>query len=267
MKILFIGDISGRSGRRVVKEVMPGVKSKYKPDIIIANAENSAHGIGITRNVLTELSSLGIDFFTSGDHVWHYREFIEDLDDKSLQIIRPLNYEKSERLPGDGYRLIDLGNKGKILIVNLLGQSFMKQHVRSPFWVMDELLENFNDEYFKDLNILIDIHAESTAEKLCLAGYLKDRGVSAIVGTHTHVPTSDNRLIGDLAYVTDVGMVGPLNASLWIKFDNAIHNFKYPYKKVPEIEEHGEMVFNSVLIEFNKGKALNIERIDKIINF
>jgi len=267
MKILFIGDISGRSGRKVLKELLPSIKNKYKPDIVIANAENSAHGIGITKDVLTELLSYGVDFFTSGDHVWHNKEFIDELQDDSLPIIRPYNYEKTEKLPGVGYKLLDLGPAGKLLVVNLLGQSFMKDHVRSPFWTMDELLEDWNDPLLKDLNILIDFHAESSAEKLCLAGYLKDRGVSAIVGTHTHVPTADQRIIGELAYVGDVGMAGPLNASPWIKFDNAIHNFKYPFKMSPEIEEHGEMVLNSVLIELEGGKAKKIERVDKFITF
>lgn len=265
MKILFIGDISGRSGRKVIKTLLPSYKDKYKPDIIIANCENAAGGLGVSKEVIDELSAYGIDFFTSGDHVWYMKDFIPYLQDKDLPLVRPYNYEQTDILPGKGYDLLDLGKKGKLLIVNLLGQAFIRDHARSPFWAMDELLSKFSGEEYKDLNIFVDFHAETTAEKLCLGGYLKNR-VAAVVGTHTHVATADSRLMGDTAYVTDVGMVGPLDASLWIKFENAIHNFKYPYKMPPTIEEEGKMVFNAVLIEVEKGKAKNINRVDKYIN-
>ncbi len=264
VKILFIGDISGRSGRKLIKQILPQIKSKYKPDLVIANCENAAGGLGVTREILNELTAYGIDFFTSGDHVWYIKDFVPELHDVSLPIVRPYNYEKTEKLPGSGYRVLDLGKEGKLMVVNLLGQSFMRDHARSPFWTMDELLEQYQDQ--KDLNILVDFHAETTAEKLCLAGYLKDR-VSAVLGTHTHVATADARLIGNTAYVTDVGMVGPLNASLWIKWENAIHNFKFPFKMPPMIEEEGEMVFNSILLELEHGKAKSIKRVDNVQTF
>jgi 2',3'-cyclic-nucleotide 2'-phosphodiesterase len=268
MKILFIGDVSGKPGRKVVKELLPQVKEKYKPDLVLANCENAAHGLGVTVDVLNELSSYGIDYFTSGDHVWSVRDFVESMYDLNLSLVRPYNYENQEKLPGKGSHAIDLGSKGKLLIINLVGQSFMKHIPRSPFWAVDELLDGLGIDH-KGIgpdgtkqNILVDFHAETTAEKLCLAAYLQDR-VSALVGTHTHVPTADARLIGDMAYVTDVGMAGPLDASLWIKFDTAIHNFKYPFKKMPEMEESGRMVFNAVLIELIEGKATKIVRVDR----
>lgn len=250
----------------MIKELLPAYKSKYKPDFVIANCENAAGGLGVSIEVLGELSSYGIDYFTSGDHVWYIKDFIPHMHDANLPLIRPYNYERTDLLPGAGYKLIDLGSKGKLLLINLLGQSFMRDHARSPFWAMDELLEQFKGEEYKDLNIIVDFHAETTAEKLCLAGYLKDR-ITVLLGTHTHVATADARLIGNMAYVTDVGMVGPLNASLWIKFENAIHNFKFPYKMPPTLEEEGVMVFNAVLMEIVKGKALSIKRVDKTFEF
>lgn len=270
MKILFIGDISGKPGRKLVKEVLPEIKTKYKPDIVLANCENAAHGLGVTRDVLSELSAAGIDFFTSGDHVWSVRDFVEDLYDLTLPLVRPYNYENEAKLPGRGYHTIDLGKQGKLIVINLIGQSFMKHIARSPFWAVDELLDSLGinekglDATGERPTVLVDFHAETTAEKLCLAAYLQDR-ITALVGTHTHVATSDARLIGEMAYVTDVGMAGPLDASLWIKFDTAIHNFKYPFKKMPEMEEDGKMIFNAVLIETKDGKAVSIRRADKIV--
>lgn len=264
MKILFIGDISGKPGRKTVAKVLPDLKTKYKPDLVIANCENSAGGLGVTKGKLSELLAYGIDFFTSGDHVWRVSSFMEEMFDESLPMIRPYNYEDTANLPGKGYDVIDLGPKGKITIINLIGQSFMRDIPRNPFWAIDELLDRLGIQDGSKENVLVDFHAETTAEKLCMASYLHKR-VSALVGTHTHVPTADARLMGDMGYVTDVGMVGPLDASLWIKFDTAIHNFKFPFKKKPEMEEEGRMVFNSVLLKIEDGKTTDIQRIDKIL--
>jgi len=264
MKILFIGDISGKPGRKTVAKVLPELKTKYKPDLVIANCENVAGGMGVTKEKLTELQAYGIDFFTSGDHVWRVKSFVEEMYDTSLPLVRPYNYENSANLPGKGYDIIDLGPKGKITVINLLGQSFIRDIPRNPFWAIDELLDKLGLQDGNKETVIVDFHAETTAEKLCMASYLQNR-VTALLGTHTHVPTADARLMGDMGYVTDVGMVGPLDASLWIKFDSAIHNFKYPFKKKPEMEEEGRMVFNSVLLEIKAGKTTSIQRIDKIL--
>ena len=260
VKILFIGDISGRSGRKLIKQILPQIKSKYKPDLVIANCENAAGGLGVTREILNELTAYGIDFFTSGDHVWYIKDFVPELHDVSLPIVRPYNYEKTEKLPGSGYRVLDLGKEGKLMVVNLLGQSFMRDHARSPFWTMDELLEQYQDQ--KDLNILVDFHAETTAEKLCLAGYLKDR-VSAVLGTHTHVPTCDNMVLpkGTL-YITDIGMCGAIDSSLGVKADITIKMFLTAMNQHFEWESAGRKAFRSVLLDL---QAKTIVRIDKII--
>lgn len=247
----------------MVLNVLPNIKTKYKPDFIIANCENAAGGLGVNRAVIDELQSAGIDYFTGGDHIWTIKKFREDLYDLNLPIVRAYNYEGTDKLPGKGYDIVDLGGKGKICIVTLLGQSFMRGFVRNPFWAIDELLDTLHKDPDYPKTIIVDIHAEATSEKLCLGNYLKDR-VTAVLGTHTHVPTCDQRLMGNTAYVTDVGMVGALDSSLWVDFDIAIHNMKYPYRQIYEPEEDGKMVFNSVLITSEEGKANKIERIDII---
>jgi metallophosphoesterase (TIGR00282 family) len=263
MKILFIGDISAKPGRNTVKEVLPKIKEKYKPDLVIANCDNAAGGIGVNKSSLDELQGYGIDYFTGGDHVWAIKSFREELYDITLPLVRAYNYEGTDKLPGKFFDIIDLGSKGRVAIITLLGQSFMHASNRNPFWAIDELLETLHKDIDFPKTIILDFHAETTSEKLCLGNYLKDR-ITALVGTHTHVPTCDNRIIGNMAYVTDVGMVGSLDSSLWVDFEIATHNLKYPYRRIYEPEEEGKMVFNSVLITEEDGKATKIERIDVI---
>jgi len=266
MKILFIGDISGRPGRETIKEVLPEVIKKEKTDLVIANCENAAGGRGVTMDVINELSGHGIDFFTAGEHVWDIKDFLKDMDLPNIPLVRPYNYEQTDRLPGKGFEVLDLGSRGKLAVITLLGQEFMRDRVRSPFWAADEILKKLEEEKMitDDVPIIVDVHAEATSEKVSLAYYLSDR-VSAVIGTHTHVATADARLIGSTAFVTDAGMVGPWDASLWADFKNIIHNFKYPYKKAFKMVTSGRRVFNSVLFEIKGRKALNIKRIDRII--
>ncbi|MBD3362916.1 metallophosphoesterase [Candidatus Dojkabacteria bacterium] len=270
MKILFIGDISGRPGRHAVRDLLPQIKNKYAIDFVIANAENSAGGRGTTDKVLSELQSYGIDYFTSGEHIWDQKEMWDSLRDQNIPIVRPLNYEGNEHLPGDGLRIIDLG-KQKIILINLLGQVFIKNPPRSPFWIFDELWEDLKNRGEVTQNkednpiILIDFHAEATSEKLCFAWYVRER-VSAVIGTHTHVPTADARILDNkVAYVTDVGMCGPHEASLWVDFENVINNFRFPTNKSFKMKKGGKKEFHSVLITFQKSLPNSIERVDSII--
>jgi 2',3'-cyclic-nucleotide 2'-phosphodiesterase len=270
MKILFIGDISGSPGREAVKEILPKLKKEKKIDFVIANCENAAGGRGITREVMNELQSYGVDFFTSGEHVWGIKGFLNELEDESLPLVRPLNYEGGKFVPGSGYKEIELGSNGKLVVISLIGQVFMREPARSPFWVIDELLDNKLTDW-ENAVIIVDFHAEATSEKVSLGYYLKNK-ITAMFGTHTHVGTIDTRLFDGTGFVTDVGMVGPYDASLWVKFDKVIHNFKYPYKKAFEMEEEGGKVFNSILIttseeksEFGIKKCKKIERIDKYL--
>ncbi|MCA9382809.1 YmdB family metallophosphoesterase [Candidatus Dojkabacteria bacterium] len=268
MKILFIGDISGRPGRETIKSVLPEVQNNIQPDLIIANCENAAGGRGITKETLNELQGSGIDYFTSGEHVWGIRQFRDDLYDSELPIVRPYNYEQTDTLPGKGFDVLDLGSKGQIIIGSLIGQTFMREPVRSPFWMFDEMyreLESRDDLDLESTPFILDFHAEATSEKVTLGNYVKDR-VSAVLGTHTHVATADNRLMGKTAFVTDVGMVGPLDASLWVEFESVTHNFKYPYKEQFKMAEEGRRVFNSVVVEIEGKEAVSITRFDKVID-
>ena len=263
LKILFIGDISGSVGRDTIKKVLPKIKNEKSPDLIIANIENAAGGVGVTREVIEEMASAGIDLFTSGDHTFGIREFVEELTPE-LPFVRPANYE-AKSMPGVGYKVLDLGEKGRVAVINILGQELFSfnNRVRSPFWFIDELLEI---PEIKEADIrFIDFHAETTSEKLSFAWYVRDR-VEAVVGTHTHVATADNRILDNkVAYVTDAGQVGPYLASLWVDFENVVHNFKYPNRKPFILAEKGPKIFNSVLISFKNFSPVAIERVDVVL--
>jgi len=274
IKLLFIGDISTKVGRRIIRDVVPGLKEQEKIDLVIANAENAAGGRGVTREILNELQSYGIDYFTTGEHVWDIAEFRTDLLDESLPLTRPYNYEANIELPGKGWATIDLGSKGKVIVGNFIGQVFMRDPVRNPFWFFDEFYNELKEKFGKELDdipIVIDFHAEATAEKISFGWYVKDK-VAAVFGTHTHVGTVDTRILGrednewGCAFVSDVGMCGPRDASLWASFDSIIHNFKYPYKKSFKAEKSGRRVFNSVLVEIENNFAKKISRIDRILS-
>lgn len=270
LNILAIGDISTKYGRKIVSDVLPAIKRENCIDLVIANCENAAGGRGITREILNELQSYGIDFFTTGEHVWDLSEFREALDEKNLPLIRPYNYEGS--LPGRGWAEIDLGAKGKVIIANFIGQVFMKDFVKSAFWEFDkfynELLKKYTKSELASIPLIIDMHAEATAEKIAFAWYIKDKA-AAVLGTHTHVGTVDCRILkreegeGGCGFVSDIGMCGPDNASLWVDFDPIIHNFKYPYKKQFKVAKNAGSIFNSVLVEIEENFTKKISRIDK----
>lgn len=249
---MFIGDVCGSPGRAVVKRELKRIKQKYQPDLVVANAENSAGGFGVSRETVEELIDAGVDICTSGDHTFSINDFYYD-NLAELPFVRPANYEAPD-LPGVGYKIVDLGKKGRVAVINLLGQELFTytQRVRSPFWVVDELLAQ-EDIAGADA-IFIDFHAEATSEKLTFGWYVHER-VQAMVGTHTHVATADNRLLDGMAYVTDAGQVGPYEASLWVDFNSAVHNFKYPHRRNFSIVEKGPMIFNSVLIDLERSKS------------
>ncbi len=262
MKILFIGDICGSPGRQTVGEVLPKLRKQKGVDLVIANVENIAHGKGITEKTLREVMSYGVDFMTSGNHVWKKPGF-EDILESDFPIIRPLNYP--DDLPGKGYGEVDLGKKGKLLILNLLGWGGMNERtISEPFREIDAFLRSINPKDYS--GILLDIHAESTAEKVSMGAYLDGR-VSSIIGTHTHIPTADERILPKgSTYITDVGMTGPLNSVLWVDSDIIIQQNMYPYSPSYEIVEDGPMRFDSVILEVeNPCKGQKIERLNKIL--
>lgn len=259
MKIIFFGDIVGRPGRQAIKEIAPKWREKYKADLIIANGENIAHGKGITESSLKDLLDAGVDLVTSGDHTWSQKEITSLLENKEIPLIRPANFPPN--LPGKGYRFIDLRTK-KILVINLIGRVFMREQYDDPFRKVDQILE---DESEKADAIIVDCHVEATAEKVCLGWYLDGR-VSAVLGTHTHIPTADNRILPEgTAYISDVGMVGVRDSSLGVDKDIAIQRFLTQVSHRFEVPE-GHVEVNAVLVELDsKGKGKKIERIQEIV--
>lgn len=254
MQIVFIGDIVGRPGRTAVKHIIPEIKKKYQVDLIIANGENASHGKGITKNSLKELHEAGIDFFTSGNHIWSKPEIAEELDKKNPIIIRPANYP--EENPGVGYRIITAKNKKNVLVINVQGNVFMHQSLACPFKTAEKI---YNENKKNADAVIVDFHAEATSEKITMKYYL-DGMASAVLGTHTHVPTADHHVTEKgTAYISDVGMVGKEDSIIGIDPENIIKRFVLQVPVQHEITA-GSAIFNSVLIDIDEsnGKARSI---------
>jgi len=263
MKIIFFGDIVGRPGREALAKIISQLRKEFKPDLIVANGENLAHGKGITKKSFEEVIGAGVDLVTSGDHIWAQKEVIGLLEDKDIPLLRPANYPPS--LPGNGYKILEIGAR-RVLVINLMGRVFFNQNLDCPFRKADEILEEFKEK--ADV-VIVDFHAEATSEKKALGCYLDGR-VSAILGTHTHVPTSDGQILPEgTAYISDVGMVGVKNSILGAKKEVALHHFltQMPFKY--EIAEDNLVEANGVFIEIDTstGKALKIENIQRLINY
>jgi hypothetical protein len=249
-----IGDIVGRPGRQAVWSLLPGLHSELGLDMVIANGENAAGGKGLTPQTAEELLDSGIEVVTSGNHIWARKEIIPYLDSE-LPILRPLNY--SPYAPGRGYVI-----KNGILILNLVGRTFMG-HADCPFRTIDRLLEEIEN---KPSIIIVDFHAEATSEKNAMGCYLDGR-VSALVGTHTHVGTADARILPrGTAFITDIGMVGPINSVIGDDSEAVVQSFltQMPHRLTVA---KGRTLFNSVLIEITpSGKAISISRIDREVD-
>ncbi|MBL7071830.1 MAG: TIGR00282 family metallophosphoesterase [Candidatus Omnitrophica bacterium] len=256
MNILFIGDIVGSPGRRAVRELIPRIKEKEKTDFIVANAENAAGGSGLTPKIAEELISYGVNVLTSGDHVWKRKEIMEVLDEDN-RVLRPANYP--EGVPGMGWGVYSI-KKGKIKIgvINLVGRVFMES-VECPFRVCRGIVEEVKAQ---TPNIIIDIHAEATSEKIALAWYL-DGMVSAILGTHTHVQTADERIYPKgTAFICDVGMTGPHDSVIGRKPEQILTRFITQLPTRFEMaEENIQLNGALVTIDEETGKAVDIKRI------
>jgi metallophosphoesterase (TIGR00282 family) len=251
LKILAIGDIVGHPGRQIVHDYLPKLRRQYSVDMVIANGENVAGGFGITSATATELMEDGIDVFTSGNHIWAQKEIIPHLDD--MPILRPLNYPPG--VPGRGYLI-----RGKVLVVNLIGRTFMTNY-DCPFRAMDTLLEELEN---RPPVVFIDFHAEATSEKVALGMYLDGR-VSAVLGTHTHVGTIDARILpGGTAYVTDIGMTGPMDSVIGDKAEDVINRFLTMMPHHLSVDR-GRPELNAIIVEIDEGsgKATSIERIHR----
>jgi metallophosphoesterase (TIGR00282 family) len=253
LRVLMIGDVVGKLGRRTVATVLPEVKLSHRVDIVIVNGENTAGGRGLTPKTAEELYEAGADVITSGNHIWENREIYPALD-SDARILRPLNYPVGT--PGHGvYR-----NDG-FAVVNVMGRTFMGAALDCPFRAMDAALAELEGCRI----ILVDLHAEATSEKISMGFYLDGR-VSAVFGTHTHVPTSDTRILpGGTAYVTDLGMVGAVRSVLGMAVEPVIERFLTQLPNRFDPEDKGPALFNSVLIDIDEdtGRATAIERLDR----
>lgn len=254
MRILFIGDIFASAGRTIVADKLHYIVSTEYIDLAIANAENSAGGFGITPLIAQELFQMGLDVLTSGNHIWDKRELYEYLD-REPRLLRPANY--SEDLPGRGVAVVKARNGVECAVLNLQGRSHMPS-TDCPFRKADRLLETLDDAIKVRF---VDFHAELTSEKMAMGWHLNGR-VSAVVGTHTHIPTADTRVLsGGTAYQTDVGMTGPYNSVIGVDKDVILRRF---LTAVPVRMEaaRGGVELHSVIVDIDEstGKATSIRR-------
>ena len=259
IRILFIGDIVGRPSRSACKKLIPELTNKHGIDFVIANGENLAAGSGMTFETYKEMESAGINLFTSGNHIWKNKDIIPHLDDSTTRVIRPLNYPES--VAGCGTYILEKGKK-RLLVANLQGRIFMPDSLDDPFLAGEKLaLEN------KDLPILIDFHAEATSEKIALARFL-DGKVAAVIGTHTHVQTADEIIFPQgCGYISDVGMVGPVNSVLGVEKEIIIERFLTQLPVSHKVAS-GEVNFSAIIIEIDPERkiATSIERINILVS-
>ncbi|MEX0877876.1 MAG: TIGR00282 family metallophosphoesterase [Candidatus Spechtbacterales bacterium] len=267
MKILFFGDVFGRPGRTALKKHAPKLVERYNPDFVVANVENIAHGSGVTESTLNELEETGIfNAYTSGDHIWDTQKAKEILTGGKHTLIRPANYNN---MPGAGHVVVRNGAR-QILVINLLGRVFMKHDVENPFKIVDEILSGYymgeTGEGERVDAILVDFHAEATAEKKALGFHLDGR-VSAILGTHTHVPTADEQLLPKgSAYVSDVGMVGPYNSVIGLGKEAIVSQYVTGEKQKTDVSDENFVEIGAILVEISKnGLAEQVTHLRDIV--
>lgn len=254
INILFIGDIVGKPGMEMVQTWMPGIKNKYRADFIIANGENASDGKGCTEKEGKVLFDLGVDVITGGNHTWDKHQS-QDYLKSNQKVLRPLNYPRGTY--GNGFVIAD-SKKGKVAVLNLQGRAFMAQ-IDCPFRGAEWALTKISQE---TKVIIVDFHAEATAEKQALAFFL-DGKVTAIIGTHTHVQTADERILKNgTAYITDSGMTGPYESVIGMKSDAALNRFLFQTPQKYQTAD-SELHFSGLFIkaDLETGKALEIERI------
>jgi metallophosphoesterase (TIGR00282 family) len=261
LKILFFGDINGEPGRKVVKKVLPKLLEEEKPDLVLANVENLAHGKGVTVKTLEELIRAGIAGFTAGNHIFSKRELGEEVFQKySDKIVRPANI--SHTYPGKSAIVINT-TKGDVLLGNFMGQVFMEKQfpdsISSPFTAMDEWLKNYANKNYAA--VVVDLHAEATSEKVAF-GYYLDGKVSALFGTHTHIPTADAKILsGGTAYITDVGMCGAADSVLGVTKELSLERFLTGNRvafDIPEDASKAEVSYVIINVDEKTSKAKSI---------
>ena len=256
VRIFFIGDIVGNPGRIAVRELLPDIMQRYAVDIVIANGENAAGGFGITPAIAEELIGLKIDVITSGNHIWDKKEIIDYIKDKKW-LLRPANYP--EETPGFGWSIIKTNSNIKIGIINLCGRVFM-DNLDCPFRAAREIIKEIEQE---TPVIVLDMHAETTSEKAAM-GWFLDGSISAVIGTHTHVQTADERILPrGTAFITDAGMTGSINSVIGMQKEIVLERFLTQMPRKFEVATK-DMVLQGVLVSIasKSGKAEAIERVN-----
>ena len=255
MRVMLTGDVVGRPGRKAFQEYTPRLRREKGIDVVIVNGENSAGGKGFTRKSMDALYHAGADIITSGNHVWDKKDVMEFIDQEPF-LIRPANYP--EGTPGKGYCIFPFKAKN-IGVINLSGRAFMPA-LDCPFQKIEEILRELNKEC--DV-IFLDFHAETTSEKMAMGWYLDGR-VNAVVGTHTHIQTADERILPQgTAYITDLGMVGPWNSILGVKTEIILQKFTTAMPCRFDLEESGPMVYSALIVDIDDStnRTTNVERI------
>ena len=254
LKILFFGDLVGRPGRFAVRDFLEKYKLNY--DFIIANVENASHGFGLTEKNYNELSEYGLNCMTSGNHIWDKKEIFSYID-KADKLIRPFNYPKNT--PGVGSRVFEIEGGIKIGVINVLGRVFLSP-VESPWTVVKSEIE-----HLKTVTpiVIVDFHAEATAEKICFARFCSELGVSAFFGTHTHVQTADEQIINNMGYITDAGFCGAAESVIGMDYKTSLNRFTTVIPERYDVADSNVVQINAVEVEFNQvsGHTVAIKRV------
>lgn len=263
VKILFFGDTIGKPGRKVLAQAIPELRRAYNPDFVVVNVENIAHGKGVTVNAVSELSALGVDAYTSGNHAFDKRDLSKEAFETINNLIRPANYVGD--FPGKGFLRLEK-NGVNFLVVNLNAKVFFQNQfpgeISSPFSEFDKIISEHKRP--GDI-VIVDFHSEATSEKRAF-GFYADGRASLVCGTHTHVATADLQILPKgTAYVSDVGMSGALNSILGVPIQNSLEIF-LGGKFVFEVEENNPIMVNAVFAEISAGKAVKVEKIYKEYN-
>ncbi len=257
IKILFLGDVVGRCGRSALKAKLPEIKEQVGASVTIVNGENSAGGIGINPNTGDEIFRAGADIITTGNHIWARKEIIPYLDKNRGRIIRPHNFAAGA--PGEGYTIFTLPSGKRLAVINLMGRVFMPDLVDCPFQTFDLLVEELKG---KAELVFVDFHAEATSEKVAFA-YHADGRACAVVGTHTHVQTADERVFeGGLAYISDVGMCGPFESVIGVQHQLVVEKFRTGRPVRFEVAEGAAVICGVVITcDSQSGRATEILRL------